>query len=330
MGGPSRRSRTGIASPTRTARSTCPRRSSRKSSAKAARGSGATTDEERAKAEKGLFPWKGRWVSRQFRESQIRKELAAREVRIAQMKERQLWRNHIHVKTRTFEFRTTLPDDIFAEFQDLFETYFDFFSKFWRIRPSTRFGKPVIHIYHDEETYYQVSGAPRGAVGYYVPTTRQLHFYYDREHRDFAIDVMFHEGNHMLTHMVNEKVHYPAWLNEGMAEYFGASHWDPETKTMELGGLQSGRLAALITYIENGQWMGIETLMKSGATLELYSWGWSLCHFLMTDARYSDKFKRYFVAVGKGDLVKQRAGGPLGQRTVDATRRCAPSRVSCG
>ena len=225
------------------------------------------------------------------------------------MLERRLWRNHAVVKSKRWVFRHTLPDEIFAEFVQMFEDYFEFYCKYWKIRPPAKFGKATMHLYHNEEYFHQVSGAPDGVVGYYVPSLRELHFYYDRANRDYAIAVMFHETSHLLTHMINPKMHYPAWLNEGMAEVFGGTEYGKDTGQMGIGAVQSGRLAVLQGSIADESWMGLEKLMRAPRIDALgYAWAWSFCHFLITSDHYSKGFKKYFLAMGRSRSIKRRHG----------------------
>lgn len=264
------------------------------------------TPEEQEKFAKGLVPWGGTWVSKGYRDKKRQEALDRRRREIEQQKARQEWRNHVTVTTRKFVYKHTLPDDIFEELQDLFEAYYDFFTDYWGVRPSPKFGKPVIHIYHDEAYFLERSGAPEGVVGWYHPLTRELHFFYDRNRHRFTVDVMFHEGNHMLTHMIDEKVFYPAWLNEGMAEYFGASRWDPATKKMTVGHLQSARLAVMEDEIEDGKWQELEPLMRAQRiTAKEYSWAWSLCHFLLSTERYEKAFRKFYLALARSSSVEK-------------------------
>lgn len=264
------------------------------------------TEEEKAKAAQGLAPWKGGWIKTSRRDKLVREQLAARKVRLEQQKARRKWRDRAIVKTRRFVFQHTLPDSVFQEFEDLFETYYKVFSKEWHIHPDRDFGKVTINIYHDEEYFRQVSGAPPGVVGYYSPTDRDLHFFYDRDRHRFTIDVMFHEGNHMLTHMINPRVWYPAWLGEGMAEYYGASEWDPVKKEMKIGGIQSARLCVLWSQVHEREtkgkgraWQSLEELMRMPRIGAIeYSWAWSLCHFLLSTEKYAKGFKKFFKAIG--------------------------------
>jgi tetratricopeptide (TPR) repeat protein len=124
---------------------------------------------------------------------------------------------------------------------------------------------------------------------------------------------MFHEGNHMLTHMINEKVWYPAWLGEGMAEYYGASDWDPATKTMTVGGIQSARLCVLWSQVEETKkWQELKALIETPRVSAIqYSWAWSLCHFLLNTPKYEKAFKKFFVAIGKDKKLRRVAYGPF-------------------
>lgn len=264
------------------------------------------TDEEKEKFGKGLVPWGGTWVSKQYRDKKRQETLDRRKREIEQQKARQEWRNHVTVTTRKFVYEHTLPDDIFLELQDLFEAYYDFFTDYWGVRPSPKFGKPTIHIYHDQAYFHERSGAPEGVVGWYYPLTHELHFYYDRDRHRFTLDVMFHEGNHMLTHMIDEKVLYPAWLNEGMAEYFGASRWDPATKKMTVGHLQSARLAVIQDEIEDGRWQELEPLMRAQRiSAKEYAWAWSFCHFLLSTETYAKGFKKFYLALARSSSVEK-------------------------
>ena len=276
-----------------------------------------TTPAEKKKVEKGLVPWQGKWMKKAQRD---RKRAAAekkRQERIEQMKARRLWRNHVTVESRRFIYKHTLPDEVFEEYKDLFETYYKFFTKYWGIKPSPKFGKATINIYHDREYFAQVGGVGGGVVGYYMPVRRDLNFYVDRENKRFTIDVMFHEGNHMLTHMINEKFWYPWWVGEGMAEYFGASSWDPRTKKMKIGLLQSGRLAVLKEqFKDEDKRLKLDALLKTqGMGAIGYSWAWSFCHFMLSTPRYQKNFKKFYLALGRAKGIRRVQRG-MGATTV--------------
>ncbi|MEM8882619.1 MAG: tetratricopeptide repeat protein [Planctomycetota bacterium] len=276
------------------------------------------TEEEKKKFAKGLRPWDGKWIKKSKWDRKVAAYDEERRRRVEQMKERRLWRNHVTVETKRFTFKHTLPDPVFEEYKLLFESYYKFFTKYWKIRPSPKFGKVTINIFHDRESFQQVGGAGGGVVGYYMPLRRDLNFYVDRENRAYTIDVMFHEGNHMLSHMIDEKFWYPWWVGEGMAEYFGASEWNPRTGEMKIGLLQSGRLAVLKEqFKDESKRLKLDTLVQTrGMGAIGYAWAWSFCHFLLSTPKYEKNFKRFFLGLARARGVRRVPRG-MGFLTVE-------------
>jgi tetratricopeptide (TPR) repeat protein len=263
------------------------------------------TDLEREKFVKGLVPWQGKWISKDRLASLQSKADEARHKRLEELKARHEWRNHVTVETKHFTFLHTLPDDLFIPFRDQFETYYEVFSKEWHVQMPPKGPKPTVNIYHDERTFHEVSGAPNGVLGYYAPFANDLNFYYDRERSGLTVDVMFHECTHLLTHLIDDRFFYPPWIREGIAEYYGASEWDPETKTMHVGGLQVGRMAALWATVEDDEkWKPLDEMIKQEQLGPIeYAWAWSFCHFCMESPKYGDGFRKYFVGLAKDKRI---------------------------
>jgi tetratricopeptide (TPR) repeat protein len=120
------------------------------------------------------------------------------------------------------------------------------------------------------------------------------------------VAAMFHEANHYLTDLVDEKFQYPHWLNEGMAEYYGASRWDPATGRMTVGHVQDGRLIEVRQEIEAGGRKRLEDLVSSEARdYDHYYWGWSFVHFMMESPKYQKRFKQFFLDLARARDVKR-------------------------
>ncbi len=181
-------------------------------------------DEEKAKIEKGLVPFDGKWVSKVERDKTVQKRADEAKKVMEEAKKHQEWRDRYITETAHFKFEYTIPQAKCKEYQELMETYFNEFTRKWGIKTDAKTPKLPVCFYHDEEAYYQVSGAPRGAIGYFrFVAPIELNFYYDRNDERLTLDVMFHETNHYLTHLLNPKFDYPAWINESLAEYYGSS-----------------------------------------------------------------------------------------------------------
>jgi tetratricopeptide (TPR) repeat protein len=104
---------------------------------------------------------------------------------------------------------------------------------------------------------------------------------------------MFHEANHYLQNLVDPDFWVPHFPGESLAEYYGASSWDPVKKKLKVGQLQEGRLCEIQADIDSGDAMDLARLVSTEDLYEHYTWGWSLVHFLMNDARYAAKFQKF-------------------------------------
>jgi tetratricopeptide (TPR) repeat protein len=270
------------------------------------------TDFEKQQAEKGLVPFQGRWMSPSKRDREIEKYFKKRRAAIADEEAHRLWRNRRTEKTKHFEFEYTVPQHIFERYRDLMEAYFTVFAKTWKVRQPRSVGRLKVCFYIDRDTFAQIGGAGRGAAGYfrYVPPM-ELNFYYDRFDPEFTEDVMFHETNHYLTKLINLDFSYPHFPGESLAEYYGASEYDPETKKITYGLIQEGRLTDIQTYITADKIMKLEKLIKTERMYEHYNWGWSLVHFLMSDPRYQKKFQKFVIDLAKGKDIRRDTYGGL-------------------
>ncbi len=274
---------------------------------------------ERAKLAKGLVPFRGRWIKRSQAERALAKLMAKRRKEIEAQRKHRLWRNRSIVETKDFIFEHNLPEPVFAELKVLFETYLKVFLKKWRKRPSLK-RKPRIVLYADEGDYHQISGAPPGVVGWYQPALNELHLYWDAEDPAYTRHVLFHETNHLLADMINGNFRYPDWIEEPMAEYYGASHWHPEEKNpfkrITVGHITAGRLAVVKGMIKEGKRYHLKDLIRVpdfGA--RHYAWGWTFVHFVMSTKKYAKRWEKFYLDLAHKQGIKRKVlyGG---QKTV--------------
>src|SRR5439155_8552115 len=132
-----------------------------------------------------------------------------------------------------------------------------------------------------------------------------LNTYYDRLDNEVAKHVLYHEANHYLQLLVDVNFAVPHFPGESLAEYYGASHWEPETRKFVVGLIQEGRLCEIQTDIDSGEKMPLDKLILTDGSYKHYTWGWSLVHFLMNDPRYADKFQKFFLALSHGKNVRR-------------------------
>lgn len=271
-------------------------------------------EKEREMIEKGLVPFKGKWVTRKKRLSGLARSRELRKKKLEDLKLHREWMNRYVRKSKNFRFEYTIDPDIFDNLGDLMEVYYKYFTKFWKIRKPSGLGPLKICFYHDYDAFLQVSGASRGVLGYYrfrPIDSLELNFFYDRIDPEFTIEVMFHETNHYLTHLIDINFSYPHNIGEAMAEYYGASKWDPKTKKMTVGGLLEGRLTEVITDIQGDEFCKLEDFLTNELGYQDYTWGWTFVHFMMSTKKYEKKFRRFFVALAKGKSVKRELNGSM-------------------
>lgn len=272
-----------------------------------------TSDFEKKQLEKGLVPFQGEWLTPEKRDRKIEKFLEERKAAIADEEAHRLWRNRRMEKTKHFEFEYTVPQHIFEKYRDLMESYYTSFARQWKVRQPKELGRLKVCFYVDREKFEQIGGAGRGAAGYFrfVPPM-ELNFYYDRIDPEFTEDVMFHETNHYLTKLINVDFMYPHFPGESLAEFYGASDYDPSTKKLSSGLSQEGRLIEIQSDLAAGKKMELRKLIETDAMYQHYNWGWSFVHFLMNHPKYQKKFQKFVIGLAKGkDVDRVRAGGNL-------------------
>lgn len=274
------------------------------------------TAESKANKAKGLVEFEGKWVKPATRDAALAKRKAANEKRIADLLAHSKWGDHYKFGSKNFLFEYNVDPEIAKHWAGIMDAYYDNFTKHWGIRPPEGYRKMLegggtpglqINFYHNQEYFNRVTGA-NGALGYFrfVPPI-QLHFFLDRSDEELTMEVMFHECNHYLVWLMDHKYKMPIWLNEGMAEYYGASKWEPKTKKLIVGGLLEGRLAQVQQTISTGQWIGLEELMKvphEAFDGSYYGWAWLLIHFFM-NSEYDKRFRTFFINLPKDKELKR-------------------------
>lgn len=265
-------------------------------------------EQERERLEKGFVPFEGRWIGRTLRESILAKRKEEALKRMEEAKAHQLWRNRYKAESAHFRFEYTVTPEVFENLKNLFEAFYAEFTRKMGVKLSLQGGKLLVCLYSDREKFHQVSGAPYGALGYFkFVDPVELNIFYERRDPRQTIDVLFHETNHYLTFLIDPKFRYPDWINESLAEYYGASQWDPEKKKMTVGHVQEGRLVVLQDAMIGEEWMGLEEMIRTENFSALhYAWGWSFAHFLIHTPKYSKRFLKFYPALAKDRQLKRR------------------------
>jgi hypothetical protein len=268
------------------------------------------TDEEKAQAAKGMIRFDKKWMTPKQRDELVAKRVEERKRLFAEMKARREWRNRQILDTKYFRWEHTLPDHVFEPYRDAMEAYFGEFARTWKIKAPKNEDRLPVNFHLDEDTFHQISAAPPGVIGYFrYVKPYDLAIFYERLDPTRSESVMFHESNHYLQQLIDQQFAMPHFPGESLAEYYGASTWDPVKKKLTTGLIQEGRLCEIQSDIDAGQKLGLHKMITTDGMYEHYTWGWSFVHFLMNDAKNATKFQRFFLALheAKG-VVREPAG----------------------
>lgn len=273
-------------------------------------------DFEKQQLEKGLVRFEGVWMSRERRQGIVDKRLKEREDRFEKARRRLDWNNAWRKETRHFTIVTNTSEDQLEEYCDLFDQFFDLFVKKWKISGKARgkYKKPVIKIYRSREQYV-ASGVPASSAGIFFPLQGELRCYWDAADPRYTLDVLFHEGTHLMVQLTRPGFFFPIWVNEGLAEYYGSSIVDANGRIVT-GIVQEGRLAALRSAVAEGKYIPLESLLltpQRGFGSLHYAEAWCFVHYLIEHDKYSSGFKSFFYALVTGTGIReQQSGGRRG------------------
>ncbi len=267
-------------------------------------------DKEEQYLKKGWVLFEGRWMSRTRRESELNKRKKEEKDAIDRARKEQRWGNAKELETSHFEIKSNCPQEILDDYAGRLEDYYDNFMDHWSIKlsPSMKKEKKKFFLYRNYEDFLTITESSPGVQGFFNWVLGELHLYHKNEEPEYSVSVLYHEGNHLLTHLIDPNFRYPTWMNEGMAEYYGSAQVD-ESGEFLVGGLQYGRIATLMTDREKGNEIPLQevlTIEQSGYSGRHYAYGWSFVHFLMETPEYAGAFRKFFAKLPENRDVERK------------------------
>ena len=251
---------------------------------------------ERRQLTKGLVFFEGVWCSKKRRDAVLAERRRKREARLEKMAAHLSWENPWRKETAHFEVLTNTSEHLLEYYADLLEAFYQGFCKRWGQAASRgmKGRRPVVEIYRSAREYY-ASGIPRDSEGVFQAREMKIRLYHDEADPRFTLDVLFHEVTHLMVHLMRPDFVFPEWLDEGLAEYFGASRPDGKGK-IRWGGVQEGRLACLRHALREDRYLPLEKVMlSSGSRFGAlhYAESWCFVNFLMEHKKYRPRFMSF-------------------------------------
>lgn len=265
-------------------------------------------DYEREQLENGFVFFEGTWRTKRKRDAILEERREEREKKLKGLMRRLEWESAWRKETPHFLFITNTSKELLDYYSESFEDFYQSFTKRWGVTLArgSKKGKPTIKIFRSREQYL-ASGAPIASTGIFNTVSEELKLYHDTADPRFTLDVLFHEGTHLMVYLLRPDFIFPVWLNEGLAEYYGASTIDEYGK-IEAGHLQEGRLAILRYALAEERYIPLTKVLltnQRGFGSIHYAEAWCLVHFLMEHKKYKSKFYGFFGALAKGTGLEE-------------------------
>jgi hypothetical protein len=152
---------------------------------------------------------------------------------------------------------------------------------------------------------YLKAGGQQGSAGFFDPNTDQLVAVAGEQIDAYTWHVVQHEGFHQFAHAVIGG-ELPAWLNEGLAEYFGEGIYTGDG--MVTGVIPPARCKRIQDSIKNRRFKSIKSMMLLSHqqwNMEMnsanYDMAWSMTHFLAhgDNGRYQAAFSQFVRDIGR-------------------------------
>ena len=205
----------------------------------------------------------------------------------------------LRMQSPNFEVLSSAGEKETRNTLNYFEQVHEFFLKFNGHAPKEP--APVTIVIFGSEKEYAPYSLNKVALAYFLPRRDRDYIVMGRT-GELAAQVATHEYTHLIAEHAG--LHYPPWLNEGLAELFS-------TFTIMNGSIAIGDpIPNRILALREDSWVPLATIMaadhdspyynEAGKVGSLYNEGWAAVHFIGTTKEYRPKFSAYLSAVANG------------------------------
>jgi uncharacterized protein DUF1570 len=150
------------------------------------------------------------------------------------------------------------------------------------------------------------NGKPVKLAGFYAGTETDNMIAFAQDNRENGLRIIFHEYTHLIT--ANASRGLPAWVNEGIADFYSTFEIRPDGKQALLGRVVPGHIELLNSM---NRWLTLEQLLTVTHDSPLYNEGerrsifyaqsWAMVHLIMTgQPRRSKELGQYVQLTADG------------------------------
>jgi hypothetical protein len=212
-----------------------------------------------------------------------------------------------HYKSRCYDVYTDLPAPVAREIVLRADLMVVEYSARTRAFARTLNQRLPLYVYSRSEDYL-AAGALPGSAGMFMAQGDgggRLLVLAGPQVGEQTWDTLKHEGFHQFVHAVIGG-DIPVWVNEGLAEYFGAGIFTGDGYIT--GVVPPGRLRQLRLLLSEGKMRPLRDMMltrheewNSNLSVVNYLQAWSMVHFLAhANPRYEQAFNQFILDVSRG------------------------------
>lgn len=220
--------------------------------------------------------------------------------------------------------------EIAAHMDSVYDEYEDWFASF--VSPVD--ARVYLHL-HETNRDYQRFVSSKGFPG---PNTDGMFIWFNNDaylttydeglSERAMISVLQHEGFHQFSYLhISRRL--PAWVDEGLAEYFGAGHL--VNGSLITGIVPPWRLRSLQDAIDRDEYLPFRELLAMPTSIwgsrvvrgdpksqHMYAQAWSLVHFLIhaEDGRYRPMLDEYLTLISRGRTARRAYAEAFGTRDI--------------
>lgn len=260
-------------------------------------------EDEKKKLAQGYVRYRGKWLSKSAYEAELARAAGLSKARTAELAAHAQFHDGWTKDTKHFQLRSNTSPEILDYYAELLETYYEQMDQRVGINPSPMLKKTKmrVSVYKNRPEFSQLTQQPPGVAGFFSSSEGELHFYHDYQDPSVSDWVALHEGTHLLTFLIEPQADPCIWINEGVADFFGAARIARNKRgklEIKTGELLLERVLTVQQAMTDGSFVPLEKLFlipdEEFEAFE-YAHAWSFVYFL-NNARpeYEKAFKKFF------------------------------------
>jgi hypothetical protein len=203
-------------------------------------------------------------------------------------------------QTKRFVYVYNTSDIFYVGVSRILETMYPALYSYWE-RLGVEVHEPetpmLVIMFRTYSEYAQFRPMEEGVIAYYSPILNYVVMYENSPQslqnpavfQKLAIGVVAHEGTHQILANIGVQgrlAHWPLWIQEGLAEYFGSTELKSGIRWKGVGSVNDFRMGELEFYIADnaGKIAAGDTLNNTVRKLDFsstdYAIAWAMVHFL--------------------------------------------------